>query len=69
MARAEPLQAKALTDTVKGVYLPYWTFDAKADARWTAEAGSYYYVREGNRQRAAGPVDAGVRRAVALLRR
>jgi Zn finger protein HypA/HybF involved in hydrogenase expression len=40
--------AKALTDTVKGVYLPYWTFDAHASATWTAEAGTYYYVREGN---------------------
>lgn len=43
------LNAKALTDTVKGVYLPYWTFDAKADARWSADAGEFYYVREGNR--------------------
>ena len=39
----------AMTDTVKGIYLPYWTFDARAFARWTAEAGHYYYVREGNR--------------------
>ena len=29
------LRTKALTDTVKGVYLPYWTFDAQAHARWT----------------------------------
>jgi len=42
--------AKALTDTVKGIYLPYWTFDARTDARWTADAGHYYYVREGDRQ-------------------
>jgi hypothetical protein len=41
---------KALTDTVKGVYLPYWTFDASVHARWTAESGRYYYVRENNRQ-------------------
>jgi Zn finger protein HypA/HybF involved in hydrogenase expression len=40
--------ARALTDTVKGVYLPYWTFDADASATWTAEAGTYYYVRENN---------------------
>jgi Zn finger protein HypA/HybF involved in hydrogenase expression len=38
------LNATALTDTVKGVYLPYWTFDAKADASWTAESGTYYYT-------------------------
>jgi ribosomal protein S27E len=34
------LKRKALTDTVRGVYLPYWTFDA------TAEAGHYYYDTE-----------------------
>jgi hypothetical protein len=40
------LKRGALTDSVKGVYLPYWTFDAKADASWTAEAGHYYYTSE-----------------------
>lgn len=40
------LAKKALTDTVRGVYLPYWTFDAKVDAAWTAEAGHYYYTTE-----------------------
>ncbi len=40
------LKRRALTDTVKGVYLPYWTFDAQADAQWTAEAGHYYYTTE-----------------------
>jgi len=40
--------ARALTDTVKGVYLPYWTFDANAAADWTADSGTYYYVRENN---------------------
>lgn len=40
------LKKKAMTDTVKGVYLPYWTFDALVDARWEAEAGYYYYVTE-----------------------
>jgi hypothetical protein len=40
------LAKKALTDTVRGVYLPYWTFDARADAEWTAEAGHYYYTTE-----------------------
>jgi len=40
------LKRRALTDTVKGIYLPYWTFDAKADATWNAEAGHYYYTTE-----------------------
>lgn len=40
------LKKRALTDTVRGVYLPYWTFDAKADARWRAEAGYHYYTNE-----------------------
>ena len=41
---------KAMTDTVRGIYLPYWTFDAKVHARWTAEAGTYYYTRVNNKQ-------------------
>jgi hypothetical protein len=44
--------ARALTDTLKGVYVPYWTFDAKADATWTAEAGHSYTVEvNGKRER------------------
>ena len=45
------LNARALTDTVKGIYLPYWTFDAKTDARWTAEAGTYYETMSGGKRR------------------
>ena len=40
------LKRKAMTDTVRGVYLPYWTFDAHVDSEWTAEAGHYYYATE-----------------------
>lgn len=40
------LRRRALTDTVHGVYLPYWTFDAHARATWSAEAGHYYYTTE-----------------------
>jgi DNA-directed RNA polymerase subunit RPC12/RpoP len=40
------LKSAALTDQVKGVYLPYWTFDAQVYAQWTAEAGYYYYTTE-----------------------
>ena len=40
------LGTKALTDTLKGIYIPYWTFDAQVHASWTAESGYYYYVTE-----------------------
>lgn len=40
------LKTAALTDTLHGVYLPYWTFDARVQARWTAEAGHHYYTTE-----------------------
>ena len=40
------LKGSALTDTVKGVYIPYWTFDAQVHADWTAESGYHYYVTE-----------------------
>ena len=38
------LAKTALVDTVKSLYIPYWTFDAKVHCPWDAEAGHYYYV-------------------------
>jgi hypothetical protein len=40
------LKRAAMTDQVKGVYLPYWTFDAQVTAEWAADAGYYYYTTE-----------------------
>ena len=40
------LKSRALTDTVHGIYLPYWTFDAQVHADWTAQAGYHYYETE-----------------------
>jgi len=37
------LKAAALTDTLHGIYLPYWTFDAHVSAQWRAQAGYHYY--------------------------
>ena len=59
------LKSKALTDTLRGIYLPYWTFDSQARCPWEAESGEYYYTRDsqGRQQRhvrwsrAAGQVD------------
>jgi hypothetical protein len=31
---------------LRGVYLPFWTFDAHAESDWRAESGDYYYVTE-----------------------
>ena len=43
------LKSSAMTDQVKGLYIPYWTFDAQVHADWTAESGYYYYVTESYR--------------------
>lgn len=40
------LKTAALTDTLHGVYLPYWTFDAHVEAKWAADAGQHYYTNE-----------------------
>ena len=40
------LKDAALTDTAKGLYIPYWTFDAQVHADWTADSGYYYYETE-----------------------
>ena len=41
------LGTRALTDTLHGIYIPYWTFDAQVSADWTAMSGDYYYETEG----------------------
>jgi hypothetical protein len=38
------LAKAALVDTVKSLYIPYWTFDARVHCPWDAQAGYYYYV-------------------------
>lgn len=55
---------KALVDTLHGLYIPYWTFDAQVHCPWRAQAGHHYYVRQGNNrvrrtrwEPAAGVVD------------
>jgi len=43
------LKTRALVDTVRGVYIPYWTFDAQVVCPWEADAGHYYYTTENYR--------------------
>jgi DNA-directed RNA polymerase subunit RPC12/RpoP len=40
------LGTRALTDTVHGIYIPYWTFDAQVSADWNAMSGDYYNETE-----------------------
>lgn len=55
------LKTAALTDTLHGVYLPYWTFDAHASADWRADAGFYYYTTETYRDNNGNPQTRQVR--------
>lgn len=40
--RPSDLHRIARVEAVSGVYVPFWTFDALAHSRWSAEAGYYY---------------------------
>ncbi|MFH0900929.1 MAG: hypothetical protein V2A73_09900 [Pseudomonadota bacterium] len=44
--RPSDLKEKAGVAELRGVYIPYWTFDCSVTSRWTADAGYYYYVDE-----------------------
>jgi hypothetical protein len=44
--RPSDLKRLARLREIRGVYLPYWTFDAHAESDWTADAGYYYYETE-----------------------
>lgn len=36
----------AQPDSIKGVYLPFWTYDTNTTSYYTGERGDYYYVTE-----------------------
>ena len=44
--RPSNLKKLSKLDRIQGLYMPFFTFDAQADSRWTAESGTYYYVTE-----------------------
>ena len=44
------LARAALVDTVRSIYIPYWTFDAAVHCPWDAEAGYHYYVPVATKQ-------------------
>jgi predicted RNA-binding Zn-ribbon protein involved in translation (DUF1610 family) len=43
--RPSDLKTKSSVTTLRGVYVPFWTFDALTHNRWTAEAGYRYTVQ------------------------
>jgi hypothetical protein len=50
------LRHRALIDTAKSLYIPYWTFDAAVHCPWQAEAGHYYYVTVPGRDAKGRPI-------------
>ncbi len=40
------LRRRGESEILKGVYVPFWTYDASADSEWTALSGTYYYTTE-----------------------
>jgi predicted RNA-binding Zn-ribbon protein involved in translation (DUF1610 family) len=42
--RPDDLSKKSSVSELKGVYVPFWTFDAATHSAWTAEAGYDYQV-------------------------
>ena len=53
--RPSDLRQKAAVSSLRGVYVPFWTFDAATRSHWTAEAGHHYQVavqvRQGSQTR------------------
>ena len=41
----------SLNEKLKGMYTPYWTFDANTNTDYNGERGEYYYVGEGNNRK------------------
>jgi LSD1 subclass zinc finger protein len=41
----------SLNEKLKGMYTPYWTFDANTNTQYTGERGEYYYTGEGDKRK------------------
>lgn len=44
--RPSDLSDKARVADLRGVYVPYWSFDTEVGSRWTADAGYHYHEDE-----------------------
>ena len=48
--RPRGIRDLATGEALKGVYVPFWTYDTRTWSRWTADAGWYYTVTVGSGQ-------------------
>ena len=44
--RPNALRNLAKVSGIEGIYVPFWTFDAKSHTQWSAERGDFYYEEE-----------------------
>ena len=44
--RPSNLKKLAAVQEVNGVYVPFWTYDARVHSQWSADRGRYYYTEE-----------------------
>ncbi|NLH49218.1 MAG: zinc ribbon domain-containing protein, partial [Myxococcales bacterium] len=44
--RPRDLTKKSALNEIRGVYMPFWAFDADAYSNWSADAGYHYYEKE-----------------------
>jgi hypothetical protein len=40
------LKSSHIMKSLKGVYIPFWTYDSNTDSDYTAQRGTYYYVTQ-----------------------
>lgn len=40
------LKTVSFINNLKGVYIPFWTYDAQTNSHWSGYAGKYYYVTQ-----------------------
>lgn len=48
------LQRTQIADKLRGIYLPFWSFSMRADSRWSASIGEYWWRTETYRTRVNG---------------
>ncbi len=56
------LKSMSIADNLEGHYVPFWTFDAQTENRWSGESGRYYYEQEWHTDAKGNRVSRSVRR-------